>query len=326
MATATQLTALYDGIEAQLDSVRESVRRQWTDAFSLVYGPGSVPPRLGGKMLRPALCFMSAGAAGAKDLDHYIDMATAMELLHMASLAHDDVVDSANMRHGETSLNVLWDNHTAVLGGDYLVARALSILTVYDSCPVLSSALDSIHEMAEGELINFGRASTDVLNEQDCIRLSEKKTASLFATSCRTPSILLGGEHRDAFHAYGMGMGTAFQLVDDLLDLEQDAETLGKPACGDIVEGKTTLPMIYMREAMTAEEQGHLNSLVGNPLTDEDREWVTAMVHSTGAHERTDTLSREYVHRGVQALDPLPSSSYRDTMLAIAEFTLIRES
>ncbi len=190
MATYLDLPTIYAPIESYLESVREGVRREWTEAFQLVYGPTATPPRLGGKLMRPAMCFFGAGLSGAEDAERFVDMATAMELLHLAALAHDDVVDRADTRRGVTSLNRLWDNHTAVLGGDYLVARALDILTVYDSSAIIKSALWSIHEMAEGELINFGRGKEN-LGEEDCIRLSEKKTASLIAVACSIPAVIL---------------------------------------------------------------------------------------------------------------------------------------
>lgn len=325
MATTLSLQSLYKDIDPQLARVRETVAQQWIEAFQLVYGPEAMPPRMGGKLLRPALCFLSAGACGAKDLDHFISMAAGMELLHLAALAHDDVVDSADLRRGETSLNRLWDNHTAVLGGDYLVAKSLSILTVYDSCPVIVSALESIHQMAEGELINFGRGKEN-LNAEDCIRLSEKKTASLFAVTCCTPTLLLDSKFKQPLHAYGMGMGTAFQLVDDVIDLTEDEETLGKPSCGDIVENKTTLPLIYMKEAMNAEDLARLESLLGNTLTAEDRAWIKHQMEATGAQDRVDILCRQYVDSSLGALGQLPPSRYVDIMRDIAEFVLIRHS
>ena len=324
MATAITLKELYRVIEPHLDEVRQSVRKQWTEAFQLVYGPTATPPRLGGKLMRPALCFLSAGACGADDFDHFVSMATGMELLHLAALAHDDVVDGASLRRGETSLNRLWDNHTAVLGGDYLVARSLNILTHYDSCAVISSALESIHQMAEGELINFGRGREN-LDETDCIRLSEKKTASLFAVTCCTPALLLDESCRQPLFDFGMGMGTAFQLIDDLLDLEQDEETLGKPSCGDITEGKITLPMLYMKENMSEDDSQRFEALKGHPVSNTDRQWVVEMLQTTGAHERVESLCRKYVAQGNKALDDLPKSSYIDTMRDIADFVLIRD-
>jgi octaprenyl-diphosphate synthase len=325
MSATAQLTSLYEHIGPELEQVRGDVRRHWTEAFRLVYGPSATPPRVGGKMLRPALCLLSAGASGAQDLSHFVDMATAMELLHLAALAHDDVVDSAHLRRGESSLNTLWDNHTAVLGGDYLVARALTVLTVYDSCPVVACALESIHEMAEGELIHFGRPK-DRLEEDDCLRLAQKKTASLFAAACKAPALLLDGAYRDALHQFGMGLGTAFQLIDDVLDLEQDEATLGKPACGDIVEGKATLPILYLREAMDTAERARLVAMTGVTLTPSDREWIAAMLKSTGAQDRTESLARKYVDQAIGALEALPRSVYAEAMAGIAEFVLIRNS
>jgi octaprenyl-diphosphate synthase len=325
MSSTVTLKSLYKHIEPQLDLVRACVNKEWTDAFQLVYGPEMTPPRLGGKLMRPALCFLSAGACGDENLDHYTEMAAGMELLHLAALAHDDVVDSADVRRGETSLNRLWDNHTAVLGGDYLVARSLDILTKYDSCAVISSALDSIHQMAEGELINFGRKQGELVAE-DCIRLSEKKTASLFAVTCCTPTILIDQQYRQAMHDYGMGMGTAFQLIDDVIDLTEDEATLGKPSCGDITEGKTTLPLIYMKEAMSASDREQLASLSGTSLAKEECDWVADKMRSTGAQEKVVALCQGYIDSSLRALEGLPKSGYRDTMGSIAEFVLIRHS
>jgi len=325
MATTLNLTSLYGEISTQIESVRAAVREQWVEAFQLVYGPSATPPRLGGKMMRPALCFMSAGAIGARDLDGFVDMATAMELLHLAALAHDDVVDRADLRHGEPSLNRLWDNHTAVLGGDYLVARALDILTNYDSSAVIKSALQSIHQMAEGELINFGRKQ-GTLNEEDCLRLAEKKTASLFAVTCCTPSILIDESHRSDLFNFGMGIGTAFQLIDDLLDLEQSEETLGKPSCGDVVEGKMTLPILYMRAEMSDGDVERLEGLAGGTVSDDDRVWIRESIRSTGALERTEALARDYIGRARDALEALPENVYTSSMLGMTEFVLSRDA
>ena len=325
MKTAVSLSSLYAPIEAPLEQARQQVREQWTDAFQLVYGPGSTPPRLGGKLLRPALCFLAAGASGAEDLPHFTDMATAMELLHLASLAHDDVVDSAHVRRGEASLNRLWDNHTAVLGGDYLVARALDILTRYDSTPVIKSALESIHEMAEGELINFGREKGR-LNEDDCLRLARKKTASLFAVACATPALIVDATCREPLHEFGLQLGTAFQLIDDLLDLEQDEATLGKPSCGDVSEGKTTLPILYLKESMDPGEAERLEDLMGYPVSEGDRTWVRARLKDTGVVDRVNAMAHDYVQEARDALSPLPQSAFIEAMLGIAEFVLSRDA
>ncbi len=325
MTTTLNLSSLYQLIEGPLEKVRTQVNREWTEAFRLVYGPSATPPHLGGKLMRPAACLLSAGVAGADDLDYFVDMASSMELLHLASLAHDDVVDSAYVRRGNASLNAIWDNHTAVLGGDFLVARALTVLTVYDSCPVVASALESIHQMAEGELINFG-VGRENLGEADTIRLAEKKTASLFAVACCTPALLLDREWREPLHAFGMGVGTAFQLVDDILDIEQSESTLGKPSCGDVVEGKATLPIIYMRQGMEEAEAARLKAMIGADITPEDREWVASMLLSTGARDRADAVAQKYMDDARTALDSLPRNAYTEGLSGIADFVMVRDS
>jgi len=325
MTTAFSLKQLYTTVEAPLELARTRVAREWTDAFRLVYGPDATPPRLGGKMLRPAVCFLSAGALGDPDTERFVEMATAMELLHLAALAHDDVVDRADTRRGNVSLNRLWDNHTAVLGGDYLVARALDILTHFESTDVIRHALHSIHQMAEGELINFGRKQKQ-LEEEDCIRLAEKKTASLFAVSCSCSAVLLQSPHERALYDFGMGIGTGFQLADDLLDLDQDEETLGKPSCGDLAEGKMTLPILYLRDAMSPEDVARLDAFAHTPMTPDDRAWVRQMLGATGAREKTELLARDYVAKGKATLDALPPSPQTEALLGIADFVLLRDA
>lgn len=325
MQTTLSLNDLYKPVQQELEAVRAGVGDLWQDALRLVHGNDAPRPPVGGKMLRPALCLLSAGASGAKDTAHFVPLATAMELLHLAALAHDDVIDGADLRRGVRSLNALWDNHTAVLGGDYLVARAINIMSCYDSCAVITSAIDSVRQMAEGELQNFG-LGRDHYSIEACISLARQKTASLFAVTCSTPSCLIPGASGEPFYAYGMALGIAFQLVDDLLDLTQKTETLGKPALGDIVEGKKTVPILYMRETLDAEGIARLEGMKGGELTDADRAWVAELLEGSGAREKTEALAREYADEARAALHAVPPTSYRDCMIGLAEFVLVRGS
>jgi geranylgeranyl pyrophosphate synthase len=319
------LEELYRPVEENLDQVRHAVTDLWEDALKLVYGPGATPPKMGGKMLRPALCLLSAGALGAKDLSEFVPMATAMELLHIAALAHDDVIDDADTRRGQRSLNAQWDNHTAVLGGDYLVARSIGILGHYDNTRVITNAIDSVREMAEGELTHFGHRLNEP-TEESCISLSRQKTASLFAVTCSTPGCLTIGEPSRALHDYGHGFGIAFQIADDLLDLTQDPETLGKPACGDIVEGKTTLPLLRLRAALDDKEVKRLDDMTGGDLSEEDKEWIGTVIESTGVRAQTEAIAQGYADDARRAVQDLGPSRYKDTMIALTEFALARVS
>lgn len=323
MSVALSLEQLYLPVQDALDGVRTTVESLWVDALQLVGIDESAAPKAGGKMLRPALCLMSAGALGAPDLGRFVRLATAFEALHIASLAHDDVIDRALLRRGKPSLSGLWDNHAAVLGGDYLVARAVEILAEYDSCPVIANAISSVRRMAEGELYFFARRD-EPYRQEDCIMLAERKTASLFAEAVSAPAYVLDLEKRDALHRFGIGIGIAFQIIDDLLDVTQPSSQLGKPACGDIVEGKKTIPIMRLREGLDADELARLDALRDATISDEDRAWVAAMVDRTGAGEQTEALARSYVEHALAGLSVLPAGPYREAMAGIAEFMLIR--
>ncbi|HRI89975.1 MAG TPA: polyprenyl synthetase family protein [Candidatus Hydrogenedentes bacterium] len=323
MQTTLTLRELYRPIEKDMEAVRSAISDLWADAMRIVYGDRSPKMPAGGKMLRPAMTLLSAGAIGAPDTSRFVRLANAMELLHLAALAHDDVIDDANLRHGVRSLNALWDNHTAVLGGDYLVARAIEIMGTYDSCLVITNAIRSVREMSEGELSNFGLGH-DHFSQEACISLARQKTASLFAVACSTPACLIDGAPRPELHNYGLNVGVAFQLVDDLLDLTRDEEALGKPAFGDLVEGKKTLPILFLRESLDASDCDRLDGLKGHPVSDADRAWVSEAIDSSGARERTEAIAREYLDEARAALAGLPISPYRESLLGITEFVLVR--
>lgn len=303
--------------------MREAVNALWSDTLDLVHGPLISPRRTSGKLLRPALCLLSAGAAGAQDLGEFVSLAAALEVLHVAALTHDDVVDKAHIRRGAVSLNALWDDRIAVLTGDYLVSRASGLLTRYGSCAIMAEVFDAVRRMTEGELASFGR-STQQLMREDCLRIAEQKTATLFAATCSVPTCIVGAAHREFLRQYGTALGIAFQLVDDLLDISQNEATLGKPSCGDIAGGKKTLPILFMSEALNAEDRDRLNRMTGRAIADQDRHWAATVLESSGARARTEAVAREYSEKARAALEPLPASGYRESMLGLTEFVLVR--
>jgi len=271
------------------------------------------------------MALLSAGAIGGRDLDRFIGLASTFEVLHLAALVHDDVIDRADLRRGVTSLNALWDDRTAVLGGDYLVARATTLLTPYDSCKLIAEVVESVRQMAEGELRGIGRGPAQ-FSEDDCIQLARQKTASLFASTCTGPTFLVDCDFREPLRQFGFGFGIAFQLADDLLDLSQTEEKLGKPSCGDVVEGKTTLPILYMRKAMAEEEIARLDGMSGRPITEDDRAWIVETIERTGARRKTEETAHAYVQQARDALNAIPDSPYRDSLLGLLDFVLVRGS
>ncbi len=325
MSTPTTLAQIYEPIQTQVDGVRETMAGVWADALKLVEFDFGLAPKPGGKMLRPALCLLAAGAIGGTELDRYVRLATAFESLHVASLAHDDVIDRALLRRGESSLNAHWDNHAAVLGGDYLVARAVEFLAEYDSCRIIANAILSVRRMAEGELRFFNRPA-DAITEDDCIILARSKTASLFAEACSAPAYLLDERYREPLHAFGIALGIAFQVVDDLLDVTQTTEQLGKPECGDIAEGKQTLPIMFLRNALGGTDLARLDALKDTKLSEADRVWVMDLVRETGAAEQTQAIIEDYTATALGELAQLPASTYRDSIEGLTHMLAKRTS
>ncbi|HIJ74849.1 MAG TPA: polyprenyl synthetase family protein [Candidatus Hydrogenedentes bacterium] len=325
MATTLTLEELNGPVEAELAEVRSATELLWREALDLVHEPAHSHANGRGKLVRPALCLLAAGAAGGGRLDGFVRLATAIELVHLGALIHDDVVDGSPLRRGEASLNSLWNDRTAVLGGDYLVAPALAMMAEYHSCALLMDVAECMREMAAGELADFGRGIAH-RTQDDCIALASRKTASLFAVACSTPTRLLDGRGRGPLHRYGSRFGVAFQLIDDVLDLCQDERTLGKPACSDLVEGKITLPVFFMRQAMNPDELLRLDGMKGASLSDEDRAWVGAMLSSTGARARVEAVAAAYAVEARAALGEVAPSAFRDSMAGLTDFVLIRGS
>jgi len=307
--------------------VRGIVLETWRDAMSLVAADSSAAnsQQAEGKLLRPALCLLAAGAAGRQETAPLARLAAAYELMHIASLTHDDVVDHAALRRGQESLNILWDNHAAILGGDYLVARALELLAGYDSTALISGALLAMRRMAEGELRYYGKNPEEAA-EEDCIALAASKTASLFAASCKAAALLFSSDRAQALETFGNGLGIAFQLLDDLLDLTQPSDVLGKPACGDITEGKHTLPLHLLRHAMQPADRERLRQLAGGSLAEDDQAWVRRMIAELEVDKATIGRAEQFVQDAIATLSPLPESPYKNSMQALAHFVLVRQA
>lgn len=325
MALAITLEKLYRPICSELEQVQARVGDCWRETITLVDGTAVPPPKAGGKMMRPALCLLAAGAAGATDLDSYVGVATAFELLHLAALVHDDVIDRAVLRRGTVSLNAQWDDRTAVLSGDYLVARAVRRLVDTGSCPLIENTFDAVRCMTEGELESLGDRSNQFTKE-DCLRVAMRKTATLFAACCTAATYVRDETYRAVFHDYGLSLGIAFQLVDDVLDITQRQEILGKPSCGDIAQGKKTLPLLFMREYLRAEDKARLDRMIGHAVCDEDRAWALAVLESSGSLARTEAVATEYADAAYAALEPLPPGRFKESMQDFTRFVLIRGS
>ena len=311
--------------------VEQELSRQSAAAFQPVSEITSYLLGGGGKRLRPALLLLCHGyAAGRPDNQKSaIKLAAVVELLHSATLIHDDVIDSADTRRGRPSANSRWGNHRSVLAGDWLYMQSFQIALQERNFHVLDILIDLTQKMVEGELIQLAKLGRMDVTEQDALQLATYKTACLFSGCARLGAVLGGfdGAHENAMADYGRYAGLAFQLVDDLLDFTASSEQLGKPALSDLKEGKVTLPLIY------AMENGHseARALVAQVL--EEKEFVSvqpeklvALVRDSGALDRTRLLADDYARRAKACLNGSSESVYGRALLTLPDYILEREN
>ena len=280
----------------------------------------------GGKRLRPMLHVLAAGAAGYAGAQH-IKLAAVIEFIHTSTLLHDDVVDESDLRRGRKTANALWGNAASVLVGDFLYSRSFQLMVELDDMRVMRILADTTNTIAEGEvlqLLNIGNADVD---EAAYLAVIERKTAVLFAAATELGGLLGGLPDTQvaALRRYGMELGYAFQIADDLLDYTSDADTLGKNIGDDLAEGKPTLPVIYaLQQATTDETHAMRRAIEHGDLTALDR--VLATIRRTGALERTHARAVAHADAARAALTVLPASPYREALDALAAYAVERSA
>ena len=278
----------------------------------------------GGKRLRPMLHVLAAGAAGYQGREH-AKLAAIIEFIHTSTLLHDDVVDESDMRRGRKTANALWGNAASVLVGDFLYSRSFQLMVELDDMRIMRILADTTNTIAEGEvlqLLNIGNADVD---EAAYLAVIERKTAVLFAAATELGGVLGGLDDTQtaALRRYGMELGYAFQIADDLLDYVSDAETLGKNIGDDLAEGKPTLPLIYAMQSADAEQLKSLRHAIEHGGLDSlDR--IVASIRDSGALERTHEKATAHARAAKDALSVLPASAHRDALLALADYSVER--
>ena len=279
----------------------------------------------GGKRLRPALHVLAAHAAGYEG-DAHIELAAVIEFIHTATLLHDDVVDGSDLRRGRKTANAAWGNAASVLVGDFLYSRAFQMMVELDRMEVMRILADTTNSIAEGEvlqLLNIGKAET---SEAAYMQVIERKTAVLFAAATQLGGVLAGlpAVQEQALFDYGMHLGYAFQIADDVLDYVSDAGTLGKNIGDDLAEGKATLPLIYAIERAPAEQAASLKRAIETGGLD-SLDNIVAAIRDTGAIERARAMAQKYADAAKEALHALPPSTARDALAALADYALQRD-
>ncbi|HXM94230.1 MAG TPA: polyprenyl synthetase family protein [Candidatus Dormibacteraeota bacterium] len=319
---------IFDLVRDDLLLVEQELSRQSAAAFPPVSEITGYLLGGGGKRLRPALLLLCNRYTG-NATPGAIRLAAVVELLHSATLIHDDVIDSADTRRGRPSANSRWGNHRSVLTGDWLYMQSFQMALEERNFRILDVLIDLTQKMVEGELIQLEKIGRIDVTEEDALRLATYKTACLFSGCARLGAVLGGleGAEEDALAEYGRYAGLAFQLIDDLLDFTASAEQLGKPVLSDLKEGKVTLPLIY------AMENGHreARALIAQVLAEKEfhsvrAETIVSLVQDSGALDRARKLAHEYARRAKECLDGRTATEYGRALYTLPDFILAREN
>lgn len=317
-----------DLIYRDLGRVEEAIG---TDTICSIDAVGAISQYLqkgGGKRLRPSLLLLSAKLCGYQG-ETVIRLAAVMEIIHTATLVHDDVIDNAEVRRGQPSPNQRWGNQTSVLAGDWLYMRAFSLALRERNFRILDLLIDLTQMMVEGELMQMDLLGHVNVTEHDYLDLVHRKTAGLFSVCGRLGAVLgeTNPESEQRLADYGWNLGVAFQLVDDLLDFTASERVLGKPVGNDLREGKVTLPLILALKQCTSKEKnlvetvvqdGHYNTV---PLTD-----ILEILNKYGAVEQTERRALEFTEKALIALAHFPESDYKRALHAVAGWVVNREN
>jgi len=278
----------------------------------------------GGKRVRPLLVLLSARLFG-EDLRKAIPVAVAAEMIHMATLVHDDVIDEAELRRGRPTAGRLWGNVNAVLSGDAVLARALVLLTRESEPRIVEIMSEMLYQMCEGEIVQSARAFNPDLREDEYFYRIERKTALFFAACCQAGALAVGAppDHAQRLWHFGRAVGMAFQVIDDLLDVVGDEEVLGKPAGQDLAEGILTLPVLYL---LRHPEHGQrVRALLDGGVPDAGTiATILQLARQNGAQEYTYETARRFVGEAKAWLEQLPPNPLKEVLASVADFTVER--
>ena len=320
-------------IEADMEAVDGVIRARLASDVVLINQISQYIIGAGGKRLRPALVVLAANIMGANKA-HSHEMAAVIEFIHTATLLHDDVVDESALRRGRDTANATFGNAASVLVGDFLYSRAFQMMVAVGSVRVMGVMAEATNIISEGEVLQLMNVHDADIDEENYLKVVRYKTAKLFEAACRVGAILGNASETDeaSLAAYGMHIGTAFQLIDDVLDYSGEVNETGKNVGDDLAEGKPTLPLIFaMREGTEAQRAVIRRAIFeGGDANDESRaeanmEAVMAAIQATGAVDYARVAARAEAKLAAAAIVKLPDSVYRDALLQLCVFAVERK-
>ncbi len=321
------LSKISHPIESELDTFNQIFKKSIRSKVGLVDLVAKYIIRQKGKKVRPLLVLLSAKIIGEVNERSYRG-AVLVELLHTATLVHDDVVDNANKRRGVWSINALFKNKVAVLMGDYLLSRGLMIAVDGKDFDFLGVITNTVKRMSEGELLQIQKTRKLDIDEETYFRVISDKTASLLETCCEIGALSAtdNPEYHQAMKQFGQSIGMAFQIRDDILDYEGTLKMMGKPVGGDIKEKKITLPLIYSLNQVTKKEAAHIRKLIKNGSKNNDVKEVIKFVKENGGIDYALDTAKSYSNKAKEALKILPDSQSKVALEALVDFVIDRKN
>ena len=337
MSAATFLNAVQDGVPADalaevaagVAAAEEVLRSEVGSRVETVQRSGEQTLLGGGKRLRPALALIAARATGLPlDPERTVHVGAALEMIHMATLVHDDVIDQAQTRRGRPTAAAVCGNTAAVLSGDVLLARAMGLLAKHSDIGVIQMVSAAVVEMAEGEVREIEVRGDIALTEDEHMRVLRMKTAAFIEVCCRVGARMAGADAatENALGEYGHNLGLAFQVVDDLLDFRGDQVKTGKPQATDFREGQATLPLIYLMPSLDEAEAAFAAERFGNGATEDDVRTLVGWMSERGAFDAASDRAEQFVAHAIKALGTLPGSPDRTLLETVARFIVAREA
>ena len=315
----------YSAVTEDFEAVNQLIMRQLHSRVPLVEKIGNYIIGAGGKRLRPLVVLLSARACGVNDTRQH-SLAAIIEFLHTATLLHDDVVDTSDMRRGRSTANALWGNAPSVLVGDFLYSRAFEMMVELGDMRIMRALANATNVIAEGEVLQLSKVRDANTDEATYLEVIRSKTAMLFEASSHTAALLAEASEAqvEALRRYGDALGVAFQLVDDVLDYSGDASAMGKNVGDDLAEGKPTLPLIYTMREGTPEQAKLVRQAIQKGGL-EDIGPIREAVESSGALAYTQRMAQQQSDLAVEMLQTLPASVFRDSLEQLARFAIARQ-
>jgi len=310
-----------------LRRVEAEIRHELDSPVGLIQEMGGYIAGAGGKRLRPILLLLAARLAGARG-PRCVRLACVVELLHTATLIHDDVVDKAPLRRGQPSANAQWGDDASVLVGDHLYSKSFAMLVHDNDRAIMETLARATVSMTEAEVFQLERKRSGVVSEADYVRIITKKTASFISACCRIGALLGGapGAQVEALTRYGLDVGIAFQISDDSLDFVADEDRFGKAIGADLREGKRTLPLIATLERVKPAEAERVRALIRMPrLSSAELEEIRRLVIECAGVEYARARAQAYARAAKADLAAFPASEERDTLELVADFVVDRD-